>query len=100
MAAKLLLDVEVVVFHVGRLDIAIKGKDVALIGTSRLVPKQRYTGGNGPPDGSGRVNRRGSHRVVGWTRVEEWRIGEMAQSHVLGKSVKEHPEAGAYYGFP
>src|SRR5438874_262314 len=97
-ARKLLLDIEVVVFHVRRLDIAVESEHIALkteaIGRViyRLSRIERARN-----DGWNNLRVTQSNRVISRAGSEENRIRQMVQDHVLGESIKKHAEPCAHY---
>src|SRR6516162_2604527 len=81
----LLLDVEVVIFHVWRPDIAIESEDVTLVIASSFISVHRHTWGDGPRHAR-RINGCCTgERVVGRSGIKVRRVRQVAQDHVLGK---------------
>src|ERR1700730_8814063 len=87
LAGELLLEVEVVVLHVGRLDVAIKGEDVALEATARGGLKHGALGNDGSFHRAGRKDRSRTYVVIGWARIEERSVGQVAEHHVLREGI-------------
>src|SRR5580704_4191943 len=95
-AVELLLDVEVEVLHVRRLDVAIEAEGVAFIGAASIL---RTVHGLARDDGSA-IGARGDDRVwsdvvVSGSGIEEWCVGQVAEHHVLRESVEEHAPSSA-----
>src|SRR6202035_2429668 len=88
--SQLLLDVQVVIFHVGSLDIPVKRKGVALQAGAawRVVNRNSVRDWReGPSEGGSRNDLilAGSNRVIGWSRIEEGRIWQVTHDHILRK---------------
>src|ERR1700739_443005 len=95
LRANLLLDVQVVIFHVRCLDVAVEGKGVAFEGGAAWGPVSRNSrrdrsGGNRGDD----LILRWTNRVVSRTGIEVGRIRQMAHDHVLREGVEEDAVAG------
>src|ERR1700733_10170467 len=88
-ARDLLLNIQVVVFHVWGFDVAVESKYVALVIAGALAAKQRNARLNGTAIHASRVNRPGSDGIVGWPGIEIRRGRQMPQNHVLGEGIVE-----------
>ncbi len=97
LAGELLLEVQVVVLHVGGLDIAVEAKDVALKAARGRGRKERAPEADRPAHHARRKNRIGTNIVVGRAGIEERRIGQVAKRHVLREGVEEQAESGAHH---
>src|ERR1700757_4346883 len=98
----LLLDIQVIVLHVGSLDIAVEGEHVALEAIRwRARSRVQRAAGSNRVAGETRIkNRIRADVVVGRARIEKGRIREMAEHHVLGEGIEEHAESGPDYRLP
>src|SRR5258708_4323777 len=102
-ARNLLLDVQIVIFNVRRLDIWIDGKIIAfaawaaaaircavrwLAGDERLRTGGRFRDGVGSKTG------------VRWTGGKKSRVGQVAEEHILRGGVKENAESSTDHRLP
>src|SRR5258708_40360928 len=71
MAAEPLVDGEVVVLHVGHLDVTVESKDVAFIRTGRFIAEQRRPRGYEPSKRPRWLDRCRANGGVRRARVEE-----------------------------
>src|SRR5260370_24772422 len=102
LAGNLLLDIQVVILHVRRLDVAVEGEDVALEAIRRtrrsIECSHNAAWVNRSAGREGFGNRNRTEVVICWAGIEEGRIGEMAKHHVLREGIVEHAETGADHG--
>ena len=97
LARNLLLDVEVVVLHVGHFDIAVESESIAFVAGAG-GREYRASGDDLSADRTVVKDRSGADVVIGRAGIEVRRIRQVAHHHVLRESVVEHSEAGADYG--
>src|SRR5579871_482552 len=98
MTVELLLHVEVVVFHVGRLDVAVEGERIALVGTGGRCRVDWAARSDWSADYAGGKDRVRANVVVGRARIEVRRVGKVAERHVLGERIVEHAKSGTNHG--
>src|SRR6202050_5130272 len=88
----LLLDVQIVILHIGGLDIPVEREHIAFNTAAARCTVNRNSGcnraGNTRRDNGARTD-----IVVRWPGTEEGRVGQMAQKEILRKGIVEHPEA-------
>src|SRR5258708_17019590 len=75
LVGDLLLDVQVVVLHVRRLDVAVETEGVALVTATRRGLKDRDTSSDRPAHNASRTDGGGSDVVICGTRIKEWCVG-------------------------
>src|SRR5579859_7695127 len=98
MTGELLLDVEVVILHVGRFDVAIEGKGVALVVAACCGCEYGAAGNDRAADCSRRIDRLGGGEwIVGRTGIAIGRIRQVAESHIVRERVEEHTKTCADY---
>src|SRR5579862_4458283 len=89
LARDLLLEVDVEILHIRRLDVTVETEGIALIRASCRRRVYRTTRNNGPAHGAGRENCCRSNVVIRRPRIKERRIRQVAENHVLREGVKE-----------
>src|SRR6059058_3349906 len=97
LTRKLVLQVQVVIFHVRCADVAINGENIAFHGATARRIEDRLSLNN-----ASRCIRRWNdlgwpNRVVSGTRIVERRIWQMSQEGVLRERIIEDASSGAYY---
>jgi len=96
LARNLLLEIQVVILHVGRADVAVHRENVSGGGCPRSG-EHRNARRDRPAHCADRENGRRAERIVSWARVEAAVIGQVSQEEVLREGVVENAEAGANY---
>src|SRR5271169_6657042 len=100
LASKLLLDVQVVVFHVRSLDIPVKSESVALqAGAARGTVNRNSTCDRRSGSGRNDLVLAGANRVIGWYGIEVRRIRQVPHDHTLRKRIEEDAVAGTNHRF-
>src|ERR1700734_843892 len=88
----LLLDIQIVILHVGGLDIPVEREHIAFNTAATRRTVNRYAGCNRARN-TRRDNRERTDIVVRWPGIEERRVRQMSQKEILRKRIVEHPES-------